>query len=141
MYISTPCRYTIRAMLELAKHFGERPISLKEIEQAQNISWRYLQQLMPALKREGLVRVTKGNRGGFMLSRHPSEITINDIIKAQTGCISLVDCVIEPEQCDFSEKCPSRDIWVAASKLLEDFFSSLNLDSVLEKVKLKEEKK
>jgi Rrf2 family transcriptional regulator, cysteine metabolism repressor len=139
MQISTPCRYLIRAMIELADNYGEGPVSLKSIEKSQHISWRYLQQLMPALKKEGLVRVVKGNKGGYLLTRHPSTISIGEIIKAQKGSISFADC-IENEICDYIPNCPSRDIWIEASRMLEDFFDSLNLEDVCKKWHLKLDK-
>jgi len=119
-------------MIELADKYGEGPVSLKEIEKNQHISWRYLQQLMPSLKKEGLVRVVKGNRGGYLLTKDPSSISIGQIIKAQKGSITFVDC-INNETCDYIEDCPSRDIWINASKLIEDYFDSLNLEDVCKK--------
>jgi len=130
MQITTPCRYLIRAMIELADNYGTGPISLKTIEARQHISWRYLQQLMPALKREGMVRVIKGNRGGYLLARPPSEITIGQIVKAEKGSISFVECVTNPDSCHYIEKCPSRDIWFEVSRIVENYFDSLTLEEV-----------
>ena len=129
MQISTPCRYLIRAMIELADKYGEGPVSLKTIEKNQHISWRYLQQLMPSLKKDGMIRVVKGNKGGYLLARHPSEITIGEIIKAQRGSIAFVDCIIM-NSCDYIPMCPSRDIWVEASRLVENYFDSLSLEEI-----------
>ena len=119
-------------MIELADKYGEGPVSLKSIEEKQHISWRYLQQLMPSLKREGLVRVVKGNKGGYLLNHHPSKVTIGQIIKAQKGSIAFVDC-IDNDTCDYIPKCPSRDMWLEASRLLENYFDSLTLDDICQK--------
>lgn len=140
MNISTRIRYSVRAMIEMAKYYGEQPISLKKIEMNQKISWKYLEQLMSPLKNEGLVRVVKGNKGGFMLSRPPSEIKIIDIIHAQEGQIEIVPCVCNDKFCINTKTCLARDIWVAANHLLEDYFHSITLDDVLLKWNGKQEK-
>jgi Rrf2 family protein len=128
-------------MIQIAEHYGESPVSLKTIEENQNISRNYLQQLMPPLKNENLLRVVKGKSGGFMLARPPSEITIGDIIRAQEGEIGLVECVGEDGLCDFESECPSREIWAEASRRLDEYFDSLTLEDVLKTWKTKRRKK
>lgn len=137
MNLSSRCRYATRAMIEIAKEYGRGPVSLKTIEEAQHISRQYLQQLMPALKREGLIRASKGKNGGFMLARPPAKIKIGEIVRAQEGEIAIVDCVADKDLCDFQGQCPSRDIWVEASRLLSDYFDSMTLEDVLESWKKK----
>jgi Rrf2 family protein len=131
MNLSTRSRYATRAMIQIAEHHGKSPVSLRTIEETQKISRNYLQQLMPPLKNEGLLHVAKGKSGGFMLARPPSEITIGDIIRAQEGEISLVECVGEDGLCDFEGECPSREIWAEASRRLDEYFDSLTLEDVL----------
>jgi len=131
MNLSTRCRYATRAMIEMAKEFGKGPLSLKAIEESQQISRQYLQQLMPPLKKEGLIRVVKGKNGGFMLARPPAEIKIGEIIHAQQGDIAIVECVQNGAVCEFESECPSRDIWVEASRRLNEYFNSLSLQDVL----------
>jgi Rrf2 family protein len=128
-------------MIELAKQYGKKPVSLKTIEQEQQISRQYLQQLMPPLKREGLIRVVKGKAGGFMLARPPSEIRVGEIIHAQQGEIAIVECVIHGDLCDYEDQCPSREIWVEASRRLNDYFDSLTLEDILKTWKKKTKKK
>ena len=131
MNLSSRCRYATRAMIEMAKEFGKGPISLRTIEENQQISRQYLQQLMPPLKKEGLIRVVKGKNGGFMLARPPADIRIGEIIHAQQGDIAIVECVQNGDVCDFEFQCPSRDIWVEASRRLNEYFNSLSLEDVL----------
>ena len=137
MYISSRCRYATRAMIEIAKQYGKDPVPLKTIEEKQHISRQYLQQLMPALKREGLIRASKGKNGGFMLARPPAKIKIGEIVRAQEGEIAIVDCVADKDLCNFQGQCPSRDIWVEASRRLNDYFDSMTLEDVLESWKKK----
>ena len=101
MNLSSRCRYATRAMIEMAREFGKGPMSLRTIEENQQISRQYLQQLMPPLKKEGLIRVVKGKNGGFMLARPPAEIRIGEIIHAQQGDIAIVECVQNGDVCDF----------------------------------------
>ncbi len=131
MNLSTRSRYATRAVIQIAEHYGESPVSLRTIEENQKISRNYLQQLMPPLKSKGLLRVAKGKSGGFMLARPPSEITIGDIIRAQEGEIRLVECVGEDGLCNFERVCPSREIWAEASRRLNEYFDSLTLEDVL----------
>ncbi len=131
--LSPRCRYATRAMIEMAKQYGEGPVSLKTIEENQNISRKYLQQLMPPLKRDGLVRVVKGKGGGFLLARPPSEIKILEIIHAEEGKLVVVECVEHEDLCDFSDQCPSREIWLNASKVLEEYFASMTLEEVVKR--------
>jgi len=137
MNISSRCRYATRAMIEIAKQYGKDPVPLKTIEEKQHISRQYLQQLMPALKREGLIRASKGKNGGFMLARPPAKIKIGEIVRAQEGEIAIVDCVADKDLCNFQGQCPSRDIWVEASRRLNDYFDSMTLEDVLESWKKK----
>jgi Rrf2 family protein len=120
-------------MVQIARHYGKSPVSLRTIEEHQKISRNYLQQLMPPLKNEGLLRVVKGKKGGFMLARPPSEIKIGEIIRAQEGEIGLVECVGESGLCDFEKECPSREIWAEASRRLDEYFDSLTLEDVLKR--------
>ena len=138
MNLSTRCRYATRAMLEMAKEYGKDPVSLKEIEERQQISRQYLQQLMPPLKKEGLIRVVKGKGGGFFLARKPSDIRIGEIIHAQEGNIAIVECVGTDDLCFHEDQCPTRDIWVEASRRLNDYFNSLTLEKVLKDWEKKE---
>jgi Rrf2 family protein len=120
-------------MLELAKHYGEGPISSEAISRAEDISMRYLQQLLGTLKRAGLVRVALGPGGGFALAAPPEEIRIGDILDAVEGRFSLVGCVDEESLCSRAPDCLSRGIWVEASDLLNQYFQSLTLGGVLQR--------
>lgn len=131
-------------MIQIAENFGKSPLSLKTIEQHQKISRNYLQQLMFPLKNEGLLRVAQGKSGGFMLARPPSEITIGEIVRAEEGALTLVECVGESGLCDFEKECPSQDIWAEASRRLDEYFDSVTLEDAVkmwEKKKRKRRKK
>jgi len=122
-------------MVELARLQKDKPIPLSVIALCQNISRKYLQQLMALLRRAGLVRVIKGNKGGFMLSRPPEQVTIADILTAVEGDLNIVDCVGSDGICERTADCEVRDIWITASKTMVNYLNSVTLTSVLERAK------
>src|SRR5450759_2500949 len=96
MKLSTKGRYGVRLMLDLASHFGEGPVILKQISQREEISEKYLWQLINPLKSVGLVRATRGAHGGYVLAKTPSEITVKDILQVVEGSLCIVECVEKP---------------------------------------------
>jgi Rrf2 family protein len=85
MKISTKIRYGTRAMLELACHYGEGPIELKEIAKRESISLKYLEQVIVPLRTAGLVKSVRGSKGGYSLAKPPSDICLNDLIEILEG--------------------------------------------------------
>jgi Rrf2 family protein len=120
-------------MLELAQHYGEDPVSSEAISRAQEISMRYLQQLLGTLKRSGLVRVALGPGGGFALAAPPDQIRIGDILDAVEGHFALVECVCDESLCSRAPECLSRGIWLEASEILNRYFQSMTLADILER--------
>jgi Rrf2 family protein len=133
MYLSTRGRYATRAMLELAQHYAEAPLSTAAISQSQGISERYLQQLLGTLKRAGLVRVVMGPGGGYTLAGPPTGIRLSAILDAVEGRLALVECVRKQSYCPRAPECLSRGVWLEASELLNRYYSSLTLADVLMK--------
>ena len=133
MRLSTKGRYGSRAMLDLALYFGKGPILLKDIAMRQEIPLRYLEQLISPLKASGLVKSTRGARGGYVLSKSPSEIKLSEIIHALEGSIALVECVIRPKVCRRSEKCVTRDVWVEIYQTIHAILESLTLEELVKR--------
>ncbi len=133
MNLSTRGRYATRAMLELALHYPNGPLSTASISRSQGISERYLQQLLGILKRAGLVRVVMGPGGGFTLASPPTEVRLSSILDAVEGHLALVECVNEEHYCPRAPECLSREVWRGASELLNRYFDSLTLADVLVK--------
>ena len=111
MKLSTKGRYATRAMLDLALHFGEGPVFVKDIAKRQEVSDRYLEQILIPLKAGGLVRVVRGARGGFALAKPPSDIKLIEIIRISEGSTAPVDCVDNDQICSRSGFCITREIW------------------------------
>ena len=136
MKISTRGRYGTRMMLDLAAHHEEGPTPLREIAKRQDLSVKYLEQLIIPLKAAGFIRSVRGARGGYILARKPEKISVGQIINTLEGGLSLVDCVEDPKICDREEECLTRDIWLRMSERLMEELSALSLRDVLDGGKL-----
>lgn len=132
MKISTRGRYGTRMMLDLAAHHDQGPTPLREIAKRQDLSVKYLEQLIIPLKAAGYIRSVRGARGGYTLARKPDKINVGQIIKVLEGGLSLVDCVEDPKVCEREKNCPTRDIWLRMSERLMEELSSLTLSDVLD---------
>jgi len=132
--LSTKGRYGTRLMLNLAYHFknGNESVILKNVSDEEEISIRYLEQIVIPLKINKLVKSIRGAGGGYTLARHPSKIKLNEILHALEGSCCLVDCVEDDDYCFRNPICASHDIWAHASKLLKDYFGNISLQDLIE---------
>jgi len=120
-------------MVDLAQHFADGPIPLAQIAKRQDLSAKYLEQLIILLKGSGLIRSARGRRGGYMLARKPEDISVGEIVETLEGKLAVVDCVTEPELCYRSPECPTREIWVGMTDVLKNQLFSLTLQDILRK--------
>lgn len=114
MKLSTKGRYGLRALVDLALHQEEAPVSIQSIADRQNISERYLEQLMSAMKKAKLVTSTRGAQGGYRLARPAGEISVGDVLRALEGDLRAVVCPAEGEGedgCANSGSCVTRYVW------------------------------
>lgn len=133
MKISTRGRYALRMMIDLAEHDGEEFIALKEITKRQGISKKYMEQIIPLLNQAHLLRTAKGQKGGYKLARHPSEITIAEIVACAEGGLNVIDCLEDEEnQCPRAPYCRTLPIWEGLRKLINDYLSGITLQDVLD---------
>jgi Rrf2 family protein len=123
-------------MLDLAAHHDQGPTPLREIAKRQDLSVKYLEQLIIPLKAAGYIRSVRGARGGYTLAKKPDKINVGQIIKVLEGGLSLVDCVEDPKVCDREKNCPTRNIWLRMSERLMEELSSLTLRDVLDGKKI-----
>jgi Rrf2 family protein len=136
MKISTRGRYGTRMMLDLAAHHDEGPTPLREIARRQDLSVKYLEQLIIPLKAAGFIRSVRGARGGYILAKKPERISVGQIIETLEGGMALVDCVQDPKTCERESQCLTREIWLRMSERLMEELSSLSLRDVLDGRKL-----
>lgn len=111
MQLSTKGRYGSRAMLDLAMRYNKGPIMVKEIAARQQLSEKYLEQILSDLKKAGLVVSYQGKKGGFQLARPPEEITLREVLEALEGSFAPVRCVDDDSFCPRKDVCAMRDIW------------------------------
>ncbi|UCD09360.1 MAG: Rrf2 family transcriptional regulator [Dehalococcoidales bacterium] len=141
MKLSTKGRYGTRALLELALHDGNTPIQLKDIAENQQISLPYLEQLVRPLVVNGYVRSTTGPKGGVALAKDPSDIKMIDIIQLYEGSIALVSCIDDPDLCERSSYCVTRDLWSELKDAMSDVLGSKTLQDLMNQQKEKNESK
>jgi len=138
MKISTKIRYGTRAMLELACRYGEGPIELREIAKRENISLKYLEQVIVPLRTAGLVKSARGSKGGYSLAKHPSEIYLKDLVETLDGPLNLIECLKDPKACQKVPYCITRDIWKEVSEAIDGIFHSVTLEEMVHRKKEKE---
>jgi len=139
MKLSTRTRYGTRALLELALHRGEEPVFLKDIARRQQISLSYLEQLIAPLITGGIIRSTKGPRGGISLVKNPEEIKLSEITRLLEGSVAPAECVNDPGVCNRSEFCVTRDIWSELKMVMDGVLESTTLQDLVERHRRKKQ--
>jgi len=123
-------------MLDLALHAGEEPVTLKDIAARQEISEKYLSNIIPLLKTAELVHSVRGSQGGYALAKPVSEITLKDILLVLEGSMCLVECTEKPVLCQRSEKCLVREVWSEVTGKMIDALQSYTLEGMVERKNL-----
>lgn len=113
MKISTKGRYALRMMLDLAVNSAGAPVPLRDVAQRQDISDKYLEQIVTQLSRAGLVRSVRGAGGGYLLTRPSEEYTVGEILRALEGNLAPVSCVDSGDvcRCERAEQCVTVEVW------------------------------
>jgi Rrf2 family iron-sulfur cluster assembly transcriptional regulator len=131
MKLSTRSRYGTRLVLDMAERYKEGPIQLGTIAKRQDISVKYLEQLIIPLKKARYVQSVRGSRGGHMLARSPDEITVGEIVELLEGSIKLADCIDNPKVCNRSGGCLTRIVWKEAAQAFYNKLNSITLADLL----------
>jgi len=128
MKVSAKEQHGLRAMVELAARYGEGPVPLGEVADAQGISRAYLEQIVPALREAGLVQSTRGAHGGYQLVRAPESITVGQVLEALDGELLPVRCVSESAAgCDRSPMCAARMVWTKVHARVSETLNEMTL--------------
>jgi Rrf2 family transcriptional regulator, iron-sulfur cluster assembly transcription factor len=130
---STKSRYGTRLLLDMAQHYNQGPIQLGEIARRQNISVKYLEQIIIPLKRARYVESMRGPKGGHVLAKPPEEITLAEIVALLEDGASMVDCAENAAVCERAESCPTRFIWQEASQAMFDRLKSITLADLVQR--------
>jgi Rrf2 family cysteine metabolism transcriptional repressor len=135
MKLSTRTRYGIRATLELAVNYGKGPLQTKVIAQRQNISVKYLEQLMALLKAGGFVRSIRGSKGGYVLARAPSEISLSEVFNALEGPVVPVECLEDRDYCAQAADCMARYLWSQVQQAIQGVLKSMTVQDLIDTAK------
>ena len=131
MKLSTKGRYGVKAMVELAIHYGSSPLSIKTISQRQGISEYYLEQLFSPLRRAKLSNSIRGAQGGYVLGREPKDIKVSDIMYVLEGPIEIADC-IEGVSCDNIDCCATRLLWTKIKNSIDEVMEGITLQDIVD---------
>ncbi|MGN1051481.1 MAG: RrF2 family transcriptional regulator [Acutalibacteraceae bacterium] len=132
MKISTKGRYALRMMLDLAEHSESGFIALKDIAKRQNISKKYLEQIVPVLNKSKFLIANRGSQGGYKLSKSLDRYTVGDILRATEGNLSPAPNLNKsPEECDGNEYA-TIEVWKALDKTINCYLDSITLEDLLE---------
>jgi len=127
----------VRALLDLALHQDEGLVPLKDIARRQEVSLPYLEHLITPLVAAGLVKSTRGARGGVSLIKPPSEIKLSEAVQLLEGSIAPVDCVNDPKLCHRSAYCVTRDIWSEMKNAMSQVLDSTTIQDLVERQRQK----
>ena len=129
MMISTKGRYGLRLIIDLATEGGERPVPVKEIAKRQNISEKYLEQIISPLSKAGLVKSIRGAQGGYILAKPANEITAGQILRAEEGTIAPVECC--DTGCDHSAGCVTIGLYIRFMYSVDSVLDSTTIEDML----------
>jgi Rrf2 family protein len=140
--LSTKGRYGTRLMLNLAFHHneGQTATILKNVSKEEDISIRYLEQIIIPLKISKLVKSIRGAGGGYILAREPEDIYLSEILQALEGTCCLVECVEDEDYCERMSECATHDVWEHASRMMKDYFESISLQGLITQTEKKRKK-
>lgn len=119
-------------MVDLARHINQGPVQIGEISKRQDISVKYLEQLIRPLKQAGLVNSVRGPKGGHLLAVNPVNITLGQVVRLFEGQSDLVECVSNPDKCSMSDDCQVRQAWKDATMVLYEKLDSTTIADLME---------
>jgi Rrf2 family iron-sulfur cluster assembly transcriptional regulator len=132
MKLSTRSRYGARLLVDLARNRDQGPIQIGEISKRQEISVKYLEQLIRPLKKANLVTSVRGPKGGHLLSEKPENITLGQVVRLFEGQAELVECISFPERCPKSDDCQVRLAWRDATKVLYEQLDATTIADLMD---------
>lgn len=130
MKISTKGRYALRVMIDLAVNDKGDYVSLKDISNRQEVSLKYLEQIMAMLNKAGYVKSTRGNNGGYRLAKSPEEYKVGDILRKTEGDLAPIACV-NGEECGKRENCKTFKFWQGLDNVINEYVDSKTLEDLI----------
>jgi len=138
--VSTRGRYALRLMIDLAENNTGDYISLKDISARQEISTKYLEQIVTQLSKAGFLKSVRGPQGGYMLAKDPKKYSVGSILRITEGSLSPISCIEDkPNQCSRCAGCPTVDFWQGLNQTINDYVDKYTLDDLINQHKNKEQ--
>lgn len=139
MKLSSKGRYGLRAIIDLADYGETNPVSISEIAERQNISANYLEQLLPGLRKAGLIRSERGAQGGYQLAKPANDISVGEILRASGENMLMAECVPETEadqedgefRCEIQDACAAKFVWKRINDSINDAINGIMLDELV----------
>lgn len=136
MKISTKGRYALRMLLDLAEHQNDGYVSLKDIAGRQEISKKYLEQIVPLLNRSDYLLTNRGFQGGYRLARTPDKYTVGELLRLTEGGLSPIPCLEQnPNQCRRSANCATLPVWQGLNRVITEYLDGITLQDILDQQK------
>lgn len=133
MKISTKGRYALRLLVDLAEHRDDGFVALKDVAKRQDISKKYLEQIVSVLNRPGILKTNRGYQGGYQLAKAPEKYTVGDILRITEGGLAPVSCLEQEENlCERSSFCATLFIWEGLYKTVNEYLDSITLQDILD---------
>lgn len=133
MKISTKGRYALRMLLDLAEHQNDGYIALKEIAERQNISKKYLEQIVPVLNKSEILRTNRGFQGGYRLAKSPDKYTVGEILRLTEGNLAPIACLEhDPIECERSADCATLPVWQGLYRVITEYLDGITLQDILD---------
>jgi len=134
MILSQKCQYALRALFELAKHYGKGPVKIAQVAEAQAIPPRFLEVILSQLKQAGFVESRRGNEGGYLLVRPPAGLTVGEVIRFVEGPVGPVNCLESDVKdiCSLRESCVFLAMWEKVRKAVSDIYDNTTFQSLVD---------
>lgn len=132
MKLSTTSRYAVRAMVDITMHQDMGPVSIQSIANRQDISTKYLEIILLPLKKAGLLKSTRGMKGGYQITKNPNKITAGDVVRIVDGPFDPVDCVSSSHTlvCEKMNRCSTRLLWMKLKTAVDEILDSVTIQEL-----------
>lgn len=137
MRISTKGRYALRMLVDLAEHQNDGYVALKDIAKRQNISKKYLEQIVPVFNKSNILRTNRGFQGGYRLAVEPSKCTVGEVIRLTEGTVSPLACIDDDGEvnCERCNECPTLFVWQGLKDVVSNYLDSITIQDILDKMR------
>ena len=134
MKISTKGRYALRTLIDLAQHGDHGLVALKDIAGRQEITQKYLEQIVTQMSKAGFLKGVRGPQGGYRLSRDPKDVNVAEILEAIEGSLAPVTCLgSETNECDRCGDCSTLELWTGLHECVMNYLTSITLQDLVDK--------